>query len=607
MTTMSRPQRISPVHRLACALALSILAALTSLAAAGCSSSPDAPQAGEFEDFLGHATHLGSSLYRINATTEGSSDRATGSCVEPGAPERIYSFTAPADGIARFAQSGTAPALHVRERWDDPATERACNADVNPLTGKADVFVEVHAGQTLYVFADNQDAESSGPFVLDYELLPLFPDLAPLKGVYRSRGYGLVLAIEGDAVHLFEASAHHCLVSLEGPTASLASVVDHIAPGPSPGTLALDINGSFTTIVFERVDALPEPCRNGGTPRIGSPGYRDDALGLFDVFAQTFRDHYTFFDLRGVDWEASVASERAKLTSTSTDAELFASFSSLLAPLHDGHASVHTLEDDFESKPQEIQSVFESEHGALNLPGDVATYVHDQLVLARAAADNAIVGPVGRYQKHLVYGRLPGNVGYLRIHHFMWFRSELGLFLDALDTALASLSDTSRLVLDVRWNGGGSDVAAVEVARRFALDSRVFATKRARDGAGWTATRELMVAPSASPYAGKVALLVSGSTASAGEVFTLALRGRPNVQVIGWPTDGAFSDVLERQLPNGWQFGLSNEEYRAADGRVYEAIGVPPDLLLQGDAYPRVDRIDGVDRVLANVLAVMAK
>jgi len=34
--------------------------------------------------------------------------------------------------------------------------------------------------------------------------------------------------------------------------------------------------------------------------------------------------------------------------------------------------------------------------------------------------------------------------------------------------------------------------------------------------------------------------------------------------------------VLDRELPNGWTFGLGNEEYFAPDGRNYEGVGIPP-------------------------------
>ena len=47
---------------------------------------------------------------------------------------------------------------------------------------------------------------------------------------------------------------------------------------------------------------------------------------------------------------------------------------------------------------------------------------------------------------------------------------------------------------------------------------------------------------------------------------------------IGLSTQGVFSDVLNRSLPNGWRFGLPNEIYFTASGRAFDAVGVPPDV-----------------------------
>ncbi|WP_434976468.1 S41 family peptidase [Streptomyces puniciscabiei] len=76
-----------------------------------------------------------------------------------------------------------------------------------------------------------------------------------------------------------------------------------------------------------------------------------------------------------------------------------------------------------------------------------------------------------------------------------------------------------------------------------------------------------------------VAVLTGGSTVSAGETFTQALMDRPGPTVrIGRPTQGVFSDVLERTLPDGLRFGLPNEEYLTRAGRTFDGTGLPPRL-----------------------------
>ena len=80
-----------------------------------------------------------------------------------------------------------------------------------------------------------------------------------------------------------------------------------------------------------------------------------------------------------------------------------------------------------------------------------------------------------------------------------------------------------------------------------------------------------------------VIVLTSGMTASAAEIFVMAMRVLPHVTVIGEPTSGEHSDMLGRMLPNGWEFTLSNEEYVLAGGEVFERAGVPPEVAVELD------------------------
>lgn len=94
---------------------------------------------------------------------------------------------------------------------------------------------------------------------------------------------------------------------------------------------------------------------------------------------------------------------------------------------------------------------------------------------------------------------------------------------------------------------------------------------------GFTPGQRVTIQPAAGRrFTGPVAVLISRYSVSAAETFTQALINRtPAVVRVGEPTQGVFSDVLTRTLPNGWTFGLSNEIY-LTDGRHYDITGVPP-------------------------------
>ncbi|MDC0672247.1 S41 family peptidase [Nannocystis radixulma] len=576
--------------------------ALVALFLAACSSSLASTP--NVDDFFEEATPLHGSLHRLEGSLEGSSSELHGSCADSSGREHVYRVTVPADGIVRLALRSSAPLLHVRGDLHEPATELACAAEVDALTRSAEVYLGVHAGDTFYVVVDTlEDAEPE--FRLDLEMRPAFPAFAPLSGVYGSRGYGLVLGVAADEFAVFEVSSLHCIPAFAGPPAELARIVEALAPGPEPGTLVVTPRWAAGTIVFDALDEVPPLCADGGTPTIESASYERDALAIFDVFVATFREHYAFFTARGVDWEAQAAAARGELARGSSDADLWAVLTGLAAPLADGHVSLESPLAVFESKPQEIATALAAEHAELGGPeSERADYVHEQQKRFLAVTDATLLTPPVTYERLLVHGRVAPDVGYLRARHFVVPKVELPLYLAAIDAALAELADTDRIVLDLRLNGGGSDLAAIALASRFVSERRVFATKRARAGDGLAPENELVVESAGAGYAGDVLVLTGGSTASAGEIFVLALRGLPHVTVVGWPTSGEFSDILERRLPNGWSFGLSNEIYRAADGMVYEALGIPPDVALAGDPYPRADRIDGIDRVLLQAAAL---
>jgi C-terminal processing protease CtpA/Prc len=67
-------------------------------------------------------------------------------------------------------------------------------------------------------------------------------------------------------------------------------------------------------------------------------------------------------------------------------------------------------------------------------------------------------------------------------------------------------------------------------------------------------------------------------TASAAEVFLLAVTGSTNAIVLGEPSAGEFGEVFDRVLPNGVSFAMSMEVYTTLNGISYEAQGVPVDI-----------------------------
>ncbi len=181
--------------------------------------------------------------------------------------------------------------------------------------------------------------------------------------------------------------------------------------------------------------------------------------------------------------------------------------------------------------------------------------------------------------RRILWGTI-GQIGYINIVSMGAFDKDAPpddtKALDAaLDEALAAFQGLPGMIVDVTNNRGGYDAISLHIASRFAAGRRLAFSKRAI-GANGPYQRFEVVPSERIHFLGKVALLTSDVTVSAGETFTLAMRALPNVVQIGGRTRGALSDQLTKPLPNGWTLTLPAEDYRDPDGRSAEGVGIDP-------------------------------
>ena len=107
------------------------------------------------------------------------------------------------------------------------------------------------------------------------------------------------------------------------------------------------------------------------------------------------------------------------------------------------------------------------------------------------------------------------------------------------------------------------------------------AVQKLRYKGGFTPPLTLYIQDAENAFTGPVYVLTSPQTGSAAEAFVIATLTMPNVRRIGSATSGAMSTALEKRLPKGWAFSISNEVYMDTKGNVYENIGIPPDYDLE--------------------------
>jgi len=401
-----------------------------------------------------------------------------------------------------------------------------------------------------------------------------------LDGTWRSDGYGWVFDIRGDSLRAREVTAVSCIASFRAhreatpPAGAIAAFTFDASPttvqvlrGTSGGAevVRLHLEGSASDYTIRRVSGAPTIC-NRETAK--------DALTTFDVFWQQYADHYPFFALKQVDWNAVREKYRPQAAAASP-AELFEIFRSMFEPLHDAHTFL-------------VASDISKRAGGRR-PDPDSIGPNGRPRITEIITTKYLRTPLRNWARGRVsFGFLPDSIGYMRITAFGGYteegsyRSNLAALEAALDTIFADTRGWRGLVIDVRVNGGGADPLGLAIASRLTAAPYVAYAKVARSDPGdpekMTERQRSVVSPSTRPgWRGPVVELTSRYSVSAAETFTQALMGRrPAIARVGENTQGVFSDVLGRTLPNGWRMGLPNELFLTEQGTSFDGPGIPP-------------------------------
>lgn len=340
--------------------------------------------------------------------------------------------------------------------------------------------------------------------------------------------------------------------------------------------------GASETLLL-RLDALPPRCNDKAD---ASP------KAVLRALSQTMSEHFAFFKERRVDWAASVEQANSRITEASSDAELYDEIAKLLSRLNDPHVTLQAKIDGNDRLLVNGRGVtlttLRNAFDAQTKTKSGTTFYRDWIAASQSAVNKQLLGDKGKLalRDTALWGvsvNPAGSVGYLSLTSLKDLTrkekidDDIAAVDDFLDTCIAACAGCKAMILDLSQNRGGDDRVALAVAARFADVPRRVYTKQATSKTSSADVQTVELTPSTkSRWMGNLILVTDSVTVSAAEILTLAMRTLPNVQHVGQTTRGALSDALEKSLPNGWRFTLSNEIYRSADGEIFEARGITP-------------------------------
>ena len=211
--------------------------------------------------------------------------------------------------------------------------------------------------------------------------------------------------------------------------------------------------------------------------------------------------------------------------------------------------------------------------------------------------------------KAVLCSQLPDGIGWLKV---TMFPGAVGIDLaHMLDTAIAHLKDSTRLIVDLRGNTGGG-IGALRLMSYLTPGKKEvgYSLTRARKEKGyarekltrfgriplhkptllWLALRYgfidksiLVVTEGLGPqrFHGRVVILVNEHTSSAGEMVAAFAEENQLATIVGTKTPGRLLSGRTFQAGSGYILGLPVAAYLTWEGRMIEGKGVTPGVLIE--------------------------
>ena len=400
-----------------------------------------------------------------------------------------------------------------------------------------------------------------------------------LNGVWELHGYGYVLQIKDNKKKLYDVSNSHCFDKGLSQKELIATLTD--IKQVNRQTIQAKIQSGITDYYFKRIEKLPDTCKQA---------HQNNHAESIRYFIDTMKTHYAYFDLYGVDWDKRSEQVLPLLNSELSDTDAYEIMTGLLSGINDAHTSFIAevngqVQHYSTGRSRVLRPALDKAFAAQNEIESGSTFRRAWFEKHKNNIEQYILK--GQYQyaanDRILWGTIDGKgeVGYINLLRMINFtesatiQDDLSVFKAEMNKIMKALKNTQSLIIDVTTNSGGHDEIGLAMAEFFTQSDRLVYSKIAF-GSGLS-PQSIVVKTNGMFYDKPVYLLSSDHTVSAAETFVMAMKAFPQVTHVGDSTRGAFSDILEKTLPNGWEVGFSNETYFDNSGTSWESKGLKPE------------------------------
>jgi carboxyl-terminal processing protease len=435
-----------------------------------------------------------------------------------------------------------------------------------------------------------------------------------IRGTWRSVGDGFLINAGEKNIILYSFTSKHCYTEENDYVSDLLNNNAHFSVSRSKDTLSIylqDFGGKTTQLQpakqFYRLEKLPGHCN----PL--SEQQRKDPEFLFDLFWVTLKENYAFAKERHLKWDTIYSVYKPKITSLTTQEELFRLMGEVVTLTKDQHTKIissdgKTLQYSGLPTAIKLREIFDQQDSVKNFNDYITAFFKTNY----NNISNDLLKRKGTKVANgkIEWGDITPAIGYIHIHSLTGFASNKLSRKQHLDTLnfymtqiMRSFEHKKAVIVDVSFNFGGYDAAGLTISSYFTSRPVMAYTKYSFERDSFYNGSNLMIYPSANfQFTKPVFVVATDISRSAAETFVMQMKTLPNVKVVGTNTLGILSDMLGKSIGD-YYLTLSNEKYVSSKGNMYETIGVAPDIKL--DVFPKESMFNGHRDAILKIVSLI--
>jgi len=411
-----------------------------------------------------------------------------------------------------------------------------------------------------------------------------------IKGYWKSIGYGYIINATTDSILLYSYTTNFCykekndyIEKLLNSRVRFSRHGDTITIFPSDygdNTYHLQIKNDFV-----RINNLPKDYIGFTEMQQLSP------TQLFNLFIETLKENYAFSKERKLDWAIIQKDYGKKISSTTTEQELFQIMGDVATLTKDQHTKIiaengNTLQYRGTPTAEIVRDTFNNQSAVKNLNDFYNLFFETNY---KNITDSLLQGKGERIaNRQLEWGSLNKKIGYISIYSFSNF-SKTGIprkqEIDSLnyyfEHIITALKDKESIIVDISFNFGGYDATLLTIASFFTNNTTLAYTSQVYNNGKFYDESKIYIHPSKSiTYTKPVYLLMTDISRSAAEGFAMTMKALPNVKLAGTNTLGILSSMLGKSIGKFYSTS-SNQRLLSPNGKYYEVSGNEPDIRLK--------------------------